>query len=149
MLTLEWEPLIALCESGLEDLQRLHWAEVETDRSVIPFAMDWARAFQLEGMGIVKCAAMRRDGELVGYNIWHVWPHIHFATTLHAVNDAIFLRKDQRGSAGVKLILGVEDMLRQLGVVKMIYAAKVGTNLGDIFKRLDYRLDEKLYSKLL
>ena len=157
MLTLEWEPLRALLDEGVEEMLAAHWKEVAVDQELIPLAPDWDRAFKLQQMGILRTAALRRDGRLIGYNAFHVLPHIHYRYTVHAVNDVVFVDPSERGQAGLKLIRGTEQLLREQGVVKISYHTKVHTRVGvkqrstvgDILSRLGYRLDEEIYSLLL
>lgn len=156
MLTLAWEPLQRLLDDGVEDMLVTHWQEVGVDHALIPLDPDWPRAFALQEQGVLHTAALRRDGKLVGYNAFHVHAHIHYRSTSFAVNDVIFVDPHERGTAGIKLIRGVEPMLRALGVVKLLYHTKMHVKVGhsagtvgDILSRLGYRLDEKIYSLLL
>ena len=156
MLTLEWEPLRQLVrDDALEALLINHWREVAADQARIPLCPDWDRAFALEEMGVLRCAAMRREGKLIGYNAFHVAPHIHYASTLFAVNDVIFVDRWERGAAGVKLVRGTEAMLKALGVVKIIYHTKAkvlvgrGKKVGDLLAALGYDHFESLYAKLI
>ena len=157
MLTLEWESLDRLLDDGVEDMLARHWDEVAVDKDIIPLAPDWDRAFKLQENDILHTAAMRRDGQLVGYNAFLVMPALHYRFTIHAINDVIFVSPEERGTAGIKMIRGCEAMLRELGVVKILYHTKlhvaVGAKrqalVGDILSRLGYRLDEHIYSRLL
>lgn len=157
MLSLDWEPLQQLLDEGIEDLMAQHWEEVAVDKDEIPFAPDWERAFLLERTGILWSAALRKDGRLIGYNAFHVLPHIHYRHSIHAVNDVIYLDPSERGAAGVRLIKGTEALLRELGAVKVMYRAKLHVKLGrkkdrtlgDLLALMRYRHDEDVFSKLL
>ena len=157
MLTLEWEPVRRLLDEGIEDLMAAHWEEVAVDKTEIPFAPDWPRVFALEAQKILYSAALRRDGRLVGYNAFHVLPHIHYRHSTHAVNDVIYLDPDERGFAGIKLVKGTEALLKELGVVKVMYRSKMHvkigargeSTIGDMLSHIGYRLDEEVFSKLI
>lgn len=157
MLTLDWEPLQQLLDDGVEDLMLAHWEEVAVDKDIIPFAPDWPRCFQLERAGVLWSAALRRDGQLIGYNAFHVLPHIHYRHSIHAVNDVVYLDPDERGMAGVRLIRGTEKLLKELGVLKVMYRSKVhvkigarkAATIGDMLCHIGYRLDEEVYSKII
>lgn len=157
-LRLEWEPLQQLIDSGVEDLIAGHWEEVACDKDVIPLAPDWERAFKLQHAEVLWTAGLRDEkGSLIGYNAFHVTTHIHYRHTLHAVNDVIFLDPDARGSAGLRLIRGTEELLRELGVKKVMYRSKAHVmighrkqnTIGDLLGRIGYRHDEDVYSRLL
>lgn len=153
-LALAWEPIDRLLDEGVEDLLFKHWKEVAMDRERIPLDPDWNRARALEAAKVLWTAALRRDGRLIGYNSMCVSPHIHYRSTLHAINDVIYVDPQERGLAGVKLVRGVEAMLKELGVVKVIYHAKIAPiggkhTVGDLLAVLGYKHFENLYCKIL
>lgn len=153
-LTLAWEPLTRLLDEGVEDLLFKHWQEVAMDRERIPLDPDWGFAREQERRGVLRTAALRRDGRLIGYNSMCVHPHIHYRSTLHAVNDVIYVDPAERGAAGVKLVRDTEALLKDLGVVKVIYHTKLAPiggkhTVGDLLAALGYKHFENLYCKLL
>lgn len=152
--SLTWEPLTKLLDEGLEDLLFAHWKEVALDQERIPLAPDWSRALTLEHQKILYTAALRDNGRIVGYNSFLVSPHIHYRHTLHAVNDVVYVAPYARGLAGVRLVKGTEDMLKALGVVKVIYHTKLhltykGKTVGDLLEKLGYAPFETLYCKMM
>ena len=102
MLTLEWEPLRRLLDEGVEELLARHWEEVAVDHDSIPLAPDWDRAFALQAAGVLRTAALRRNGRLIGYNAFHVLQPLHYRMTTHAVNDVLYVDPDERGTAGLR-----------------------------------------------
>ena len=157
MLTLDWEPLRRLLDEGVEELLARHWEEVAVDHDIIPLAPDWDRAFALQAAGVLRTAALRRNGRLIGYNAFHVLQPLHYRLTTHAINDVLYVDPDERGTAGLRLLRGTEQMLRELGVVKVVYHTKLHVaigaarrnTVGDMLARLGYRLDEEIYTLLL
>lgn len=154
--SINWEPLRQIVASGVEDLIAGHWEEVEHDREKIALAPDWEKAFILERLGCLKVLGLRCDGALVGYNAFSISPHIHSRFALHAINDVLYVAPEHRGSAGVRLIRTAERKLKELGVVRVVYATKptakvgrTGTTTGDILAKMGYRLYEEVYSRLL
>jgi hypothetical protein len=149
-LALTWEKIDRLLDDGVEELLYDHWREVGLDHDNVPLDPDWERARCLERMGILHTAALRRDGKLLGYNAFHVTPHIHYRSVIFAVNDVLFVDPDGRGIAGVKLVKGVEPMLAALGVRKVYYHTKVHVPLtGDLLGKLGYSHIENIYSKTI
>jgi len=154
--TLRWEPIQALLEEGIEELLRNHWVEVAMDKDSIPLDPDWDRVFALEDVGEFAAAALRRNGKLIGYNAFAIYPHVHYKSTLHAFNDVVYVDPAERGIAGVRLVRGVEPMLKALGVKKVIYHTKLHVHVGhseglvgDLLGRLGYKHFENLYCKLI
>lgn len=155
--TLEWEPINKLMvEDNLSDLLFNHWVEVALDKDSIPLDPDWERVLELEKAGVFYAAAMRREGKLIGYNAFAVYPHVHYKSTLHAFNDVIYIDPAERGFAGVRLVRGVESMLKDLGVRKVVYHTKLHVHVGhgeklvgDFLGVLGYKHFENLYCKLL
>jgi len=154
--TLNWEPILPLLEEGLADMLLNHWVEVALDKTTIPLDPDWERVYALEQEGKFYAAVLRREGKMVGYNAFAVYPHVHYKSTLHAFNDVVYVDPAERGFAGVKLIRGVEPMLHALGVKKVIYHTKLHVHVGradgvvgDLLDRLGYRHFENLYCKAI
>jgi hypothetical protein len=155
-LSLQWEPVQRLLDDGLEELLLRHWNEVALDKDAIPLDPDWQRIWQLESQGVFWAAALRKDGRLIGYNAFCVHPHIHYRSTLHAVNDVIFVDPAERGLAGVRLIKGTERLLAEMGVKKAIYHTKLHVEIGhdqklvgDLLAKMGYKHFENLYCKMI
>jgi len=154
--TLRWEPLQVLLDDGIEELLRNHWVEVAMDKESVPLDPDWERMFILESVGEFAAAALRRNGKLIGYNAFAIYPHVHYKSTMYAFNDVIYVDPAERGIAGVRLVRGVEPMLKALGVKKVIYHTKVHVHVGhndglvgDLLNCLGYKHFENLYCKLI
>ena len=154
--TVQWEPLDAILDSHLVSLLVENYGEIETDQDIIPLDPDWSRAYALEEMGVLRILTARCDGALVGYNAFHVMPHIHSRSTSIAVNDVLYVEPAHRARIGFVLLRTAERALKAAGVVRIHYGTKVhatvgrrGHKTGDVLAKLGYRHDEELYSKLL
>lgn len=137
-------------KEGIDDLVRAHWREVALDQDAVPLSVNWAQYEEMEQRGILFAVTMHVDGKLVGYNIFFVMPHIHYSTTLHALNDIVYVRPEHRGIDGVRLILEAERQLKARGAVKVLYHSKSdlllaaetrGEGKADSLDRLDQLLD--------
>lgn len=154
-----WEPLACLLDDGLAECVERHWREVGVHMDDVPLACDWDKYEDLERKGILRVIAARRGSELVGYASFMVMPHLHYSTTLHAMNDAIWVQPERRG-IGIGLIKAAERALREVAKergydrVRVLYRAKLhveaerGT-LGPVFERLGYRAFETEYDKIV
>lgn len=155
--TYNWESVDQLLADGWENLLVEHWVEVAMDRDIIPLAVDWDRYRLFEKTEAFKTLAMRKDGVLVGYSAWFINPHLHYKTTLFALNDVIYLDPAyRRGLAGARLVREAENALAALGAVKAIYHTKLHVQLGkragtlgDLLLALGYKHIENTYAKLL
>lgn len=125
------EPLAGLLDSGLEALLREHWEEVAHNRDAIALDPDWPGYLEDERQGRFITWSARRDGDLVGYNAFYVMRHRHYKGDVFAVNDVIFLTKEERGATGIALIIEVEKALRAMGASKVFYHAKSDALLGE------------------
>lgn len=150
MLAIEWEPVARLRADGIEDLIFAHWRETAIHQDEVPLDPDWQRIEQLERMGVFKAIGARRNGALVGYSLFSIAPHLHFKSTLHATNTAVYVRPDRRLFTAVALVRRTEELLTALGVRKTIYLCPVlrGKKLGALIERLGYKHTEDFYCKL-
>lgn len=152
MLTLAPETIDQLRASGFDDLLVAHYEEVEDPHS--PMAVNWPAYYGLERQGVLQVFALRRDGRLIGYSSWFVQPPLHHRGTLWAVCDAVYVDPDERrGWAGVKLIRGAEQMLREQGAKVVSYNVKPDLDgkrgrdsVGHLLRRLGYRLAEECWA---
>lgn len=127
-LEIAWEPLDILLDEGIEDLVRREWEEVAVDRERMPLVLDWDEYRKLEELKLFRCMGCRRDGELIGFNSFVLMPgHLHYKTTPHAMNDAIYVAPTERGITGIRLILEAERQIQALfapKAVRVLYYSK-------------------------
>lgn len=151
-----WEPLSLLLDEGLEDLVTAHHAEVGLHKGDMPLAVDWEKYHELERLGMLKLASARAGDSLVGYASWLVMPHLHYCETPHALNDAIFVHYEWRGS-GVRLMRECERRLaadaapkavRIVYHIKKAIEADRGT-VGRVLDRMGYRAFETAWDKMV
>lgn len=149
MITYAVEDWLAIKGEVLPLLYR-HWVEVALDRDSIPLVVDFDTYDALAAAGILHIVIARNDGELVGYFWALVKNHLHYASTLMAFTDIIFIDKPHRkGRAGQGLIRAMEESLNGRGVKKIFIATKTKLNLGPLFERMGYGVHEVIYSKMI
>ena len=151
-----WEPLSTLRDDGLDALITGHHAEVGLHKERMPLAVDWEKYHDLERLGILKLAAARAGEELIGYASWLCMPHLHYMTTPHALNDAIYVQRAYRG-IGVRLMRDSEQRLaadaapapvRIVYHIKSAIEAERGT-IGRLLERRGFHAFEMCYDRLL
>ena len=151
MTAIEWEPLAVLLRDGMADCTVEQWHESGRDHADVPLAVDWARYQAAEDAGILRILAARRNGELAGWNAVYIAPHSMYATTLHAMNDSIYVKPSQRG-IGLMLVLALERKLAGCypgRVIRVVYCAQHGDRWKEALNRLGYATVETVQSKLL
>ncbi|NUX58645.1 GNAT family N-acetyltransferase [Paraburkholderia youngii] len=128
-----------------------HYEEVAMHKDAISLAPDWARYQQLENQDRLMAFTARDDGRLIGYSVWFMDMHIHYAGALIATNDVIFVDKDYRRgtNAGTDLILYSEKMLKQIGVTKALWHIKFDHDWSAILKRRGYGREDFTMGKIL
>lgn len=129
-LAFAWEPLAALLDDGLDAMVKGHWREVGVHQDAMPVDVDWEKYHDLERSGALRLMGARQDAELVGYSSFIVVPHLHYVTTRHALNDAIYVVPKARGEIGVRLVVEAERALVAEGVRRIVYHAKEHIRLG-------------------
>jgi GNAT superfamily N-acetyltransferase len=134
----------------MQPLLREHYNEIAHDKHSIPLAPSRARYEALEHAGELFALGARIEGALIGYSVFFVKPHIHYATTLVAVNDVLFVAREYRNTlVGMRLISESEKKLRERGVVKLVWHIKPEHDWSAILARRGYMPVETIYGKLL
>jgi hypothetical protein len=136
----------------IEELAKLHGAEVKHAEMPAPFDPDWDKMEQLEQAGVFFVTTARTEaGELVGYVASFVVRSLHYKSISIAMDDAHFLKKEYRkGFAALRLIRESEKIPRSMGVTQNSFHTKAhsGLDRSKVFERLGYRLAEYIYVKI-
>lgn len=99
---------------------------------------------------MLKCITCRRDGELIGYAIFVVNPHLHYKSCVTAFEDIYFVKKEYRqGRTGLRLFQYAEDVLKKSGVHRIVMHTKLHLDNSRLFEYLGYKLTDKLFTKIL
>jgi GNAT superfamily N-acetyltransferase len=115
-----------------------------------PLEPDFAAYERLRVAGMLKAATCRNDGELVGYIIFIVQPHLHYMSCITAFEDLYYVKKEYRkGRTGIKLFQFSEKVLKDAGVKRIIMHTKIHMDNSRLFEYLGYKNTDKLFTKLL
>lgn len=149
-VTIAFEPVSQWIREA-RPLFEAHWHEIGLDRHRVPLHIDYARYALMErDGGLAAWTARDDDGRLVGYNVFFLHRHLHYASTLYAQNDVIYLDPDRRmGMAGVRLIKTALDGLKLMGVQKVLFHVKTGHDFGAVLERLGLGAVETIYEGVL
>lgn len=138
-------------KADIGELLEMHYDEVAMHKEAMTLAPDWPRYYQLERDYRLVALTAREDGRLVGYSVFFLDMHIHYAGALVAVNDVIFVRRDcrQGTNIGTDLILYSERMLKQAGVTKVVWHIKFDHDWSAILRRRGYVKEDFTVGKIL
>lgn len=126
-----------------------HYDELASNKE-IPLDPDYETYDKLSEAGFIHLVTARKDGELVGYHISFVMPHMHYKSSLTAHTDIYYLRKDCRiGLNGYNFFKFMEESLNKKGVQRIYMMTKTDADKGIILKRLGYVEKERIYTKML
>jgi hypothetical protein len=132
------------------ELNQAHWLEVATNQDVIKLKVDFVAYRHFENTGQLHVVTVRKDGELAGYHISIVRPHLHYRDSLTAYTDVYFIVKGVRNYRTFSGLLDeVERTLAKRGVQKMFTGTKRSLNMGPIFVRKGWTHSEDTYIKLI
>lgn len=155
-VTFGWESCKRLfADPALPALLRAHWDELAVTKDDCPLDPDYLRCIQLEEAGLFHVWAARNGGALVGYLAFFVQPHLHYKSTLHAVEDLFLLAKPyRRGLVGYRMFTTALAALDELGVKRVICHSKTHFEasrggLGKFFTRLGFAHTDNLWIKVL
>jgi predicted GNAT superfamily acetyltransferase len=132
-------------------LLEAHWHESARNKHLMVLKPDVQRYRLLEASGaLLSLVAYGDDGQIVGYSVNIVSPHLHYADLLCAHNDVLFVAKEHRGSSlGLKLIRDTERACKARGVHLMLWHAKEDTTLASILPKMGCKVQEIIFTKEL
>ena len=135
--------------SDLKEVLKDHYEELSVTKE-FPLDPDWDVYQNLWNMGKLRFITCRDDGELIGYIVFFVYPHIHYKTCLTAFEDIYFLKKEYRkGRTGIRLFQFAEKLLKNEGVQRILYNTKVHSDNSKLFEYLGFKFIDKVFTKML
>ena len=133
----------------LSELYQEHYDELSVTKE---FQMEpyYEMFDKLQDSGMLRVITCRVDGKLAGYIVFMIQPHMHYKSCITAFEDAYFISKPYRkGRIGIKLFQYAEEVLKGLGVHRIIYGTKIHLDNSRLFEYLGYKHTDKVYTKLL
>ena len=126
-LTFQWEPVSeAFKAPNLRDLLLEHYEELAVTKEDCPLDPDFGRFVELAALGLFRTWTARDGGTLVGYIGWFIQPHLHYRSTLHAVEDLFLLTAShRRGLQGYRMFTESLAALKALGVKRVMTHRKL------------------------
>lgn len=138
--------------SLIPELERLfpeHYEELCVTKD-FPANPDYDAYRRMGEAGMLRTITCRVDGELIGYIVFIVQPHLHYRDCRTAFEDLYFIKKEWRkGRLGIKLFQYAEKVLKERGVNRIIMHTKVHLDHTRLFEYLGYKHTDKLFTKML
>lgn len=147
MLTFQAEPW-DIYFRDCQALWREHYEELCLRQERMKMKPDVAAYERLEAAGQLHILVAREAGEMVGYILSVVRPHLHYADVLCGFEDAYFLRKThRRGMAGARLLREWEKAMKARGCQLAFAMTKPWLDMGLLFERLGFAKSDHVYAK--
>lgn len=140
------EEFFEAADSALQE----HWEVIANFKDAIKLKPDVGRYISLQSAGVLRTVSLVADsGEIIGYSVLLVMPHLHYSDDLFAHVDVVFVKKSFRKSrAGLVLLSETEKLCKELGVSVLTYHTKPNHNtIEKILYRKGYTHLENIIGK--
>lgn len=144
------EPFKGLIDE-VKPLVERHWKELALYQDDVLLDPDYATYEAANEAGMSLAFTARIDGELIGYALYWVRPHMHYKTTLCAVSDLFWIAPEHRNfGVGSGMFAFIEDELKRRGV-KIVHTTFKTAHpaAGKLLEMRGHTLVEYAYSKKL
>lgn len=126
-----------------------HWAEVAHFKD-IPLKPDWTLYAEVEAKGALRTYTIRESGKLVGYAVFFVRTNAHYADSVQAVQDIVYLDPDMRApTTGIRFLAWCDEQLQAEGIEAVYHHVKRSRDFGPILRYLGYENIETVWVKRL
>lgn len=127
-----------------------HWEEVARNKDLMVLNPDAVRYQALEATGAFFGLGAFADDRLVGYSGNFIGPHLHYSDLRYCNNDVLFVAHAHRASPlGLRLIRETVAEAQRRGARMMLWHGKMDTPLADLLPKLDYQVQDVIYSRQL
>lgn len=150
MVTIQREALFPFFDEAMPLFHR-HWQEVSHYLD-IPLEPDRQVYEAADANGMLRVYTVRgANGDLYGYALFFVRRNPHYASSLQAVQDIVFVAPEYRqGTLGMRLLRVAETELWGEGVQAVYHHVKLAhPALGKVLERMGYQPVETIYTKRL
>lgn len=138
------------CLDDMRHLWGLHWEEIALDRDKIKLEPDVDTFRVLEQAGGLHIVTVRDGGDMVGYHVTIVRPHLHYRSSLTGYVDMYFVHPDYRkGRTGIGLFKYAEQTLRERGCQRIYTGTKLHKDMGKLLEYMGHKETERLYVKYI
>jgi len=115
----------------------------------IPLEPDVAMYSAVDAAGALRCFTARRDGALIGYCLFFVRPNPHYASSVQAVQDVLYLDPERRGITGYRFVRWCDEQLAAEGVEVVYHHLKAKHDHPALMRALGYEVVDYIYARRL
>lgn len=124
-----------------------HFGEIARFKD-IPLKPNLAQYYALENAGCLRVYTARHDGCLVGYSVFTLARHPHFADSLQANEELLYLEPNERkGRVGVQFIDFCDSQLAADGAEVIYHSVRTNYDYSELLRRRGYELVDWLYAR--
>lgn len=126
-------------------LLHAHYDEIATNKESKPLDPDLDRYHMLEDNGMLRIYTARDDGKLVGYFVSMVMPHLHYSSTIYAMNDILYVDPAYRGTTlAYRMFKGaIKDLKENSNTTVMMIHMKVKHQFRGLLTKLGFEQTEE------
>lgn len=126
-----------------------HYHEIATHQD-IELKPRWDKYELLQAKKMLRVHVARLSGVPIGYAVWVIDAHLHYADSLQAHNDILFIDKPRRkGRLGMRLIQFSLEQLKAEGVQSVKLHIKLAHDWTRMAERLGFVKEEFILEKRL
>jgi GNAT superfamily N-acetyltransferase len=145
-----WLESVAERYEQLDELLKDYFAKTIAKEGLPPLRMNWPAYIMLNDRNdlLLFCARGIDDGNLLGFVMYHIHPHLHHVGVINAACDILAVRVDARGRGVARtLMYEAEPVLRDHGVQYITHQFRTCYDVEPLFPKLGYKLIEQGYVK--
>jgi len=144
------EPL-SLCLDEMKPIFDSHWQEIALYKNHIKLNPDYEKYLFMAENGLLSVYTARNEGEIIGYAVFFISPHLHYKDHVYANNDIVYIAKEFRKSGlAVKLFTYAEKELKANYKVDVVSVSmKNAFPFYDLMEYLGFECIETIYSKFI
>jgi GNAT superfamily N-acetyltransferase len=148
-MDLQIEPIVQVYPQ-LDALLQDYFMRTIASEGLPPLRMNWLAYSNLCQSGNLILMTARENHTLLGFVMYHIYPHLHHIGVINAACDILAVGVDHRGKGiGRKLMAEAEPVLRARGVRFITHQHRTDYDVEPLFPKLGYRLIEQGYLKEL
>jgi len=148
MITYKVERIASMLEE-FNQLLSEHMAEMNYfEMNGAKFDPDYDRYIRGQDAGHYIVVTARDNGELVGYAVFGIAPHMRFKSTVYAYEDLYYVEPDHRRQGIARqLFVEIEKLLTERGVAFVLATTKTYHDRTGLLEQSGYKHFEKVFCK--
>ena len=146
MITFQKEPPNPFTKEAIA-LFKKHYQELAERKDVIKLKPNLKMYNNLYKKEALEIHTIRDDGKLIGYSLWFITKHIHYADSITANSDVLYISPEHRkGMTGVKFIKWTTEEVKKRNPQRIMFHVKPFLDYSPILERIGARFFEKIYT---